>query len=184
VVPHGLMNLADRGRGGGLVVELGETVPPVLAEIGCQHLVHRACGKRRCRFLKPGQRGPVRPGQLWRKRGFEDRQCLSKLERAALELSEHTADLLRGPRLNPLSTDPGGPPADPLAEPEYGTARQPGRQGSELHRAGDSPARQVAHDLYCRLPGGVTATWTGRMGRPSPAPPSPVRKDELKCPVG
>ncbi len=73
VVPDGLMNLADRGRGCGLVAELGELVPPVPAKISCEHLVHRAGGKRRRSFLKSGQGGPVWPGQLWRKRGFEDR---------------------------------------------------------------------------------------------------------------
>jgi hypothetical protein len=47
VPPAGAVHLPDRGGGGGLVVELGERLAPVRAEIFGEDTVHGAGGQRR-----------------------------------------------------------------------------------------------------------------------------------------
>ena len=48
VPPAGSVHLPDRGSGGRLVVELGERLAPVRAEVFGEDTVHRAGGQRRC----------------------------------------------------------------------------------------------------------------------------------------
>ena len=107
VAPDRLVDLPDGCRGGGRVVELGEVVPPGLAQVFGQHLMHAASGQRRRGLLQLGQRGAVRPGDLGRQRRLEDRQRLAELHGAALELAEHPEDLVGGALLYFLGDDLG-----------------------------------------------------------------------------
>jgi len=72
VLPDAAVHLPDGGRGRRLIIELGEAGPPVLAHIGGQDLVNGTRGQRRRGLLQPGQRCPVRPGDLRGQRRLED----------------------------------------------------------------------------------------------------------------
>ena len=145
VAPHGLVHLADGRGGGGRVVELGKVVPPVLAELPGQYLVHGAGRQRRRGLLQLGQRGPVRPGDLRRQRRLEDRQRLAQLHGAALELAQDAEDLVGRALLYFLRDDLGRPPADPLPDPDGRAARQPDRQPGHLRGPGHRVLGHVAH---------------------------------------
>ncbi len=146
VVPDRLVDLADRGGRGGRVVELLKLIAPVLAQVGRQHLVHGARGQRRSGFLQPGQRGPVRPGDLGRQRRLEDRQRLAQLHGAALELAQDPEDLVGRAPLDLLGHDLGGPPADPLPEAQCRAAHEPDGQPGELGGPGHRIARHIVHN--------------------------------------
>ena len=145
VAPGGAVHLADGGGRGRAVVEVGEVVPPVGSEVGYEHPVHGSGGQRRRGFLKPGQRGPVGPGDLGGQRCLEDRQGLPELQRTALQLAEDLEDLLCGPLLDLLRHDLGRASAEALAKAERGPAGQTNRQGGEFRRPGHGTAGQVVH---------------------------------------
>jgi hypothetical protein len=145
IVPGGAVHLADGGGGGRAVVEIGEIVPPVRAEVGHEHPVH-GCGRQRRRgFLELGQGGPIGPGDLGGQRRLKDRQGLPELERAALELTEDPEDLLRGSLLDLLRHDLGRSPAEPFPEAERRPSGQTDRQGGEFRRPGHGTAGHIAH---------------------------------------
>ena len=146
VVPDRLVDLPDRRRGRGHVVERREQRAPVLAQVGGQHLVHGTGGQRRRGFLQPGQRGPVRPGDLGRQRRLEDRQRLAQLHGAALELAQDPEDLVGRAPLDLLGHDLGGPAADPLPDPQCRAAREPDGQPGQLGGPGHRVARHIVHD--------------------------------------
>jgi hypothetical protein len=143
------VHLADGGRGGGRVTELGEEVPPVLPELSGQHLVHGAGRQRRRGFLQLGQRGPVRAGDLRRQRRLEDGQRLAQLHGAALELAQDAEDLLGGALLDLLRDDLGRPAADALPHPDGRAARQSDRQPGHLRSSGHGVLGHVVHIDHC-----------------------------------
>ena len=96
VRPDRAMHLADAGRRGRHVVELAEALGPGPAELLGQHPVHDRDVHRRRGLLQPGQRLAVGGRRLFGQRGFEDRQGLAELHRAALELAQHLEQLLGG----------------------------------------------------------------------------------------
>ena len=147
-MPDGLVHLADRGRRGGRVAELGEEVAPVLAQFSGQHLVHGAGRQRRRGLLQLGQRGPVRSRDLRRKRRLEDGQRLAQLHGAALELAQHAEDLL-GRALLDLLGDELGQAADAFPQPDGRAARQPDRQPGHLRGPGHRALGHVAHTDHC-----------------------------------
>ncbi len=150
VVPDGPVDLADRRGRGGLVVELGELVAPVRAQVLGQHPLHGAGWQRWRGFLEPGQRRPVRPGELRRQRGLEDGKRLAELHGAALELPQDPEDLL-GRALLDLGRDQfGGASADALSEPKRGPAGQPNGEGRQFGGARESASGEIAHNIHCR----------------------------------
>jgi hypothetical protein len=168
VASRRLVHLADGRRGGRGVAELGEVVPPVLAQVGGQHLVHGAGGQRRRGLLQLGQRGPVRPGDLGRQRRLEDGQRLAQLHGAALELAEDPEDLVGGALLYFLGHDLGRPAADPLPDPEGRAARQPDRQPGHLGGPGHGVLGTSFTLTLSRTSVGADGTGRGRERAPHP----------------
>jgi hypothetical protein len=125
VLPDRAVHLADRRGRDRRVVERDELRAPVLAEVAGQHPVHAAGGHRRCGLLQLCQRRTVGPRQLRRQRGLEDGQRLPELHRAALELAEHTEDLVGGALLDLLRDYLCRSPPDPLAEAERRPSGEP-----------------------------------------------------------
>ncbi len=75
-------------------------------------------GRRRLLELCQGR--PVGPGHLFGQRGFEDRQRLAELHRAALELTEDPEDLFGGALLKFRGDDLGGTSTEPLTHTNRG----------------------------------------------------------------
>ena len=123
-----------------------------------QHPVHGAGGQRRRGFLEPGQRRPVRPGELRRQRGLEDGQRLAELHRAALELPQDPEDLLGRPLLYLGRDQFGGAAAEALSEAQRGASGQPNGEGRQFGGARQSPAREIAHIIHCRSACKMSAT--------------------------
>ena len=181
---HRAVHLADRRRGRRLVVELGERLAPVRAEVLGQDRVHRAGRQRRSRLLQLGQGRPVRAGDLRREGGLEDRQRLPELHRAALELAEHAEDLVGRAAAGSRRRRARRAAADPLAQAQCGPAGQSNREGRQLCRARDRSAGQIVHNHYCRSQSTLPATATAIMPCPGPPPPLPIRQDEFQRAVG
>ena len=80
----------------GRVVERGEPLAPLGAQLRVEHPVHLGGGQRRGLPLQFGQRLAVRLAVLLGDRGLHHRQRLADLHRAALELTEHGEQLLGG----------------------------------------------------------------------------------------
>jgi hypothetical protein len=146
-LPHRPVDLTDRGGGGRGVVERGEPLPPVGAELAGQHLVDRGRRQRRRRLLELGERLAVRAGQVFGQGGLEDRQRLTELHGAALELPQDAEQLL-GRALLDLGRDHvRGHAGDPLAEAEHRPPGEPKGQRGEFGGAGYGPAGDVAHQI-------------------------------------
>jgi hypothetical protein len=145
--PDRLVHLADAGRGGRDVIELGELVPPVRAELLGQCPVHVRHRHRRRGLLELGQRLPVRPGHLVRHRRLEHRQRLAELHRTALELPEHAEQLLGGALLDVGGDDVAGDAHGPLAEAERRPPGEAERERGQPGGPGCRSARYVAHQI-------------------------------------
>ena len=113
------MHLADTGCGRRRVVEIGEPIAPAAPELFGQHAVHAGRLHRRRSVLQLRQRLTVRRGHVLRQRGFENRQRLAELHRAALELPEYGEQLLSRALLKVGVDLLGRTPAEPLSQP-YG----------------------------------------------------------------
>ena len=110
------MHLADRGRRGGLAVELREPLPPPQPELGVQDAFHLGGGHGRGLGLELGERLAEGLGVLVRHAGLEHAQGLPDLHGAALELSEDGEDLLGGLVGEFLRQIPLAPPEGAAAE--------------------------------------------------------------------
>ncbi|CAB4964541.1 unannotated protein [freshwater metagenome] len=100
VAPHRPVHLADGGRRGGRVVEVGKALAPVLAELVGQHSVHGGGGQRRRGVLQFGEGGAVGAGHLLGQGSLEDTHRLAHLHGPTLELAQHLEQLLGGASLN------------------------------------------------------------------------------------
>ena len=141
-----LVHLTDRGRRSRDVVELDELgAGPAGAELAGEDLVHPVGAHRRPGLLELGERGPVRPGQLLGHRGLHDRQGLTELHRAALELPENGEQLFGRAGLQLGGDGLGRSPTHPLAHAHGDPAGVPQGQADELGGAGDGAPRDVGH---------------------------------------
>jgi hypothetical protein len=103
VVESRLVDLADRGRGHGVLVELGERPLERLAEIVLYHLPHPLEGHARGRLSQLRELRLDAVPELGRERaGVDERGHLADFHRRTLHLSEHVEDLLGGLKLAPL----------------------------------------------------------------------------------
>ena len=179
VVPDRPVDLPDGRRGRGDVVEGNKAVPPGVAQLPGQDLVHGPGGQRGRGLLQPGQRGPVRPGELRRQRRLEDRQRLAQLHGAALELTQDPEDLVGGAPLDLLGHELGGPAADPFPDPQCRPARQADRQPGQLGGPGHRVARHIVHVEHC--PARRAARRTSARRGPPRSPPSCASLTPVIC---
>ena len=125
VQPDGPVHLADRGGGRRACRRrFCERLPPVGAQVGGEHPVHRATGS--------GGADPAAwsasPGTARRSRAAARPRRSTAPGPAscpALELTEHPEDLVGRALLYLLRDQLGGSPPDPLADAERGAARRP-----------------------------------------------------------
>ncbi len=140
VLPATLVNLADRGGGRRLVVELDELVAPLGAELGGEHVVDGGGRHRGSGVLQPDELVAVGRGHLLGQRGLEHGQRLPELHRAALELTERAEQLLRGALLHLGHHLLRGGTAEPAAHAHGAAAGEPERQRREPRGARDGLA--------------------------------------------
>src|SRR5699024_2658932 len=96
VRPARAVDLADRGGGGGLPVEVLEPLAPPQTELRVEDPLHLVRGERWRLGLEFGERLAERFGVPVRHPGLEHTQRLADLHGAALELTENGEDLLGG----------------------------------------------------------------------------------------
>ena len=145
VGPHRLVHLADAGRRDRRVVERGEPLAPLGAQLCVEHAVHLGRGQRRRIPLQLGQRLAVRLAVLLGDRGLHHRQRLADLHRAALELTEHGEQLLGG-LVHQFGVDLVLRLAgQPFAEAQRGSAGHADRQARQLRVARGPPRLMSSH---------------------------------------
>ena len=113
------------------------------AELLGEHPVHGGGRQRRGRLLQPGERLPVRPGELLGQGRLEDGQGLAELHGAALEPAQHPEQVFGGPLLDLGGDHLGCQPGDPLAQADRGPPGEAQRQAGQARGPADRPARYV-----------------------------------------
>jgi hypothetical protein len=104
--------------------------------------VHPGGRHRWCGVLQPGEVDPIRRRDLLRQHRLKQAQCLPKLHRAALEITQNSEELLCCPLLKLLAHLVGRCTAQPFAQPEGRAPRKAKRQRGKLGTAAKCRARQ------------------------------------------
>ncbi len=162
VEPSRFMHLAERGRGGGLQVELGKALAPAGAELGLHAAAHEARAHRRRLRLQTNELGRV----VGRQRVGDRRQELGDFHHRALHRAQGRGQRL-GVRLAPAAAQPVD--ADPRRK----------RPGADAEARIARGARAQAIGFV--VSGQGQGPWVGRMLWPDPCnssrvdAPQPVR---------
>jgi hypothetical protein len=169
VEPDRLVHLTDGRRRGRVVVEAGEQLRPVVAQVVGEHLVHGLGRHGRCSVLQLRQRRPVRGGDLFGQGGLEDAHDLAELHGPAFELAEHAEHLLGRAGLHLGGYGLGWCAAQALAEPPGGASRCAQRDGGELGGAARRVSGDIGHGPHLApVPLGSPTGCLGSIQRPRP----------------